>query len=102
VDWPERVDRTARLLFVTPDVHHVHHSRERDHTDSNFADLFTLWDRLSGTYREAGDRRRIPYGLDEFDDDGHQTVKGMAMMPLAAVRVPDRIVDAGEVRNAIT
>jgi len=82
VDWSERLDRLARLVFVTPDVHHVHHSREPRFTDSNFADLFTLWDRLLGTYREAPDRRGIAYGLSEFDDDRHQTIKGMAMMPL--------------------
>jgi len=85
VDWPERLDRVARLLVVTPDVHHVHHSRERRLTNSNFADLFTLWDRALGTYEEAADRRRIAYGLAEFDDDVHQTVRGMAMMPLAPV-----------------
>lgn len=98
--WPERADRLARLLFVTPDVHHVHHSREFHHTDSNFADLFTVWDRLGGTYREAADRRRIPYGLEEFDDDRHQTVKGMTMMPLAATHGRDRMIKAEEVGNA--
>lgn len=85
VDWPERLDRLARLVFVTPDVHHVHHSREQQLTDSNFADLFTLWDRLFGTYREAADRRGIAYGLREFDADRYQTVKGMTMMPLEPV-----------------
>jgi sterol desaturase/sphingolipid hydroxylase (fatty acid hydroxylase superfamily) len=64
-------------------VHHVHHSREQQFTDSNFADMFTVWDRLLGTYREAPDRRAIAYGLAEFDDDRHQTIKGMSLMPLA-------------------
>jgi sterol desaturase/sphingolipid hydroxylase (fatty acid hydroxylase superfamily) len=88
VDWPERLDRFARALFVTPDVHHVHHSRDARLTNSNFADLFTLWDRLLGTYREAPDRRRIEYGLLELDADSHQTVIGMALTPLAPVRAP--------------
>jgi sterol desaturase/sphingolipid hydroxylase (fatty acid hydroxylase superfamily) len=85
IDWPERVDRIARLIFVTPDVHHVHHSRDPRLTNANFADLFTLWDRVLGTYREAPDRRCIEYGLSQFDEDRYQTVRGMAMMPLAPV-----------------
>ena len=85
IAWPERVDRVLRLALVTPDVHHVHHSREQRYTDSNFADVFTLWDRVLGTYAEAPDRRAIAYGLAEFDADAHQTVKGMTLMPLAPV-----------------
>jgi sterol desaturase/sphingolipid hydroxylase (fatty acid hydroxylase superfamily) len=85
VAWPARLDRLLRIAFVTPDVHHVHHSREQRFTDSNFADVFTLWDRLFGTYEEAPDRRAIAYGLEEFDGDAHQTVQGMALMPLAPV-----------------
>jgi len=83
VAWPESLDRALRWVFVTPDVHHVHHSRDQHLTDSNFADLFTVWDRLLGTYREATDRRAIAYGLAEFDDDRYQTIKGMTLMPLA-------------------
>jgi len=100
INWPEALDRFARLAFVTPDVHHVHHSREPRFTDSNFADLFTWWDRLLGTYREVPDRRRIAYGLSEFDDDRHQTVKGMAMMPLVPVQATSRDMKRGDLRDA--
>jgi len=97
VDWPESLDRIARLVFVTPDVHHVHHSRDQQFTDSNFADLFTVWDRILGTYREAPDRRGIAYGLPEFDEDRHQTVRGMALMPFEAVRSTPQMVATGDV-----
>ena len=83
IAWPEAVDRALRWMLVTPDVHRVHHSRDQRYTDSNFGDVFTLWDRALGTYREAPDRTSIAYGLAEFDEDGHQTVRGMTLMPLA-------------------
>jgi sterol desaturase/sphingolipid hydroxylase (fatty acid hydroxylase superfamily) len=88
VDWPEPIDRVVRLAFVTPDVHHVHHSRDPRYTNANFADVFTLWDRALGTYREAADRRAIDYGLSEFDDDRFQTIRGMVTMPLLPVAPP--------------
>ncbi len=48
---PQRLDRVLRAFVVTPDMHRVHHSLERDETNSNFGFNLALWDRLFGTYR---------------------------------------------------
>jgi sterol desaturase/sphingolipid hydroxylase (fatty acid hydroxylase superfamily) len=37
-------------LIVSPNNHRVHHSREPEHIDKNFAQLFPMWDVLFGTY----------------------------------------------------
>ncbi len=52
IELPAGVDRRLRWLFVTPDMHRVHHSIEADETNSNFGFNLSLWDRLMGTYRE--------------------------------------------------
>jgi sterol desaturase/sphingolipid hydroxylase (fatty acid hydroxylase superfamily) len=62
-------------------MHKVHHSRWRDETDSNYATLLSVWDRLFRTYRMREDCRTIELGLDEFDDDDHQTIRGMLLTP---------------------
>jgi exosortase len=49
---PGRIDGMVRWLVVTPSVHVIHHSALRDETDSNYGVIFTVWDRLFGTYRE--------------------------------------------------
>jgi sterol desaturase/sphingolipid hydroxylase (fatty acid hydroxylase superfamily) len=36
-------------LFVTPRYHHIHHSSDPAHYNSNFGVLFSVWDRLFGT-----------------------------------------------------
>lgn len=51
VRLPERVDRAVAAIFVTPRMHGIHHSDRIEDTDSNFASLFTIWDRLHGTLR---------------------------------------------------
>ncbi len=51
IDIPRRLDRFLRLFIVTPDMHRVHHSSERDETDSNYGFNFPFWDRLFSTYR---------------------------------------------------
>lgn len=50
VRLPLGLDRIARLLLVTPDMHRVHHSIERQETDSNYGFNLSIWDRLFGTY----------------------------------------------------
>lgn len=49
---PKQLDRTLRLVFVTPDVHRVHHSIDMREGNSNFGMLLTIWDRFFGTYIE--------------------------------------------------
>ena len=63
----ETVDRVARLLVVTPDMHRIHHSTYQPETDSNYGVMIPLWDRLFGTYTEAPHEAQtaMKLGLDE-------------------------------------
>ena len=61
---PASADRMLRLLVVTPNMHKVHHSRRQPETDSNYANILSIWDRLFGTYTRALDFAALRYGLD--------------------------------------
>src|SRR5688572_9230276 len=74
---PERVDRILRWLFVTPNMHKVHHSRLQRETDSNYSNIFSIWDRVFGTYTRKADLRSLRYGLDGFDQLSRQTFRGL-------------------------
>lgn len=50
---PEWLDRILRLLLVTPNMHCIHHSSYQPETDSNYGGVFSIWDRLFGTYSTA-------------------------------------------------
>jgi sterol desaturase/sphingolipid hydroxylase (fatty acid hydroxylase superfamily) len=67
---PERIDRLLRLLFVTPNMHSLHHSSFQPETDSNYGQLFSVWDRLFGTYTVAPRRGfdGMQIGLEEVRD----------------------------------
>ena len=60
---PERLDRLLTLIIVTPNMHKVHHHDERPWTDCNFGNLFSIWDRLFGTFAYAPPEE-ITSGLD--------------------------------------
>ena len=50
VRLPQRIDRRLCWFIVTPGMHWVHHSRLRQETNSNYASVLPIWDRLFGTY----------------------------------------------------
>lgn len=47
---PKPLDRTLRLIIVTPDFHRVHHSVIEKETNSNYGFFLSMWDRIFGTY----------------------------------------------------
>ena len=65
-----RVEPYLRWLIVTPQMHHVHHSALQRETDSNFGDVFSVWDRLFGTYcaRNVEEVRGMRIGLGDSHD----------------------------------
>jgi sterol desaturase/sphingolipid hydroxylase (fatty acid hydroxylase superfamily) len=82
VGLPEKYDRILRAVIVTPNMHRVHHSRWQPETDSNYSSLFSFWDRLAKTFRLNSAPETIRPGLNRFDHDDDQTVKGMLRTPL--------------------
>ena len=80
---PERLDRWLRLVFVTPNMHKMHHSRHQPETDSNYSNLLSIWDRLGDTYNHGPRFAELRYGLDGFDDSEKQSLGGLLKMPFA-------------------
>lgn len=84
VSFPWPVERAFRALFSTPAMHRVHHSRVSTETDTNYSNIFSLWDRLFGTYRPPRPGEKIVYGLDDCDAPEHQRTAGLLALPFAS------------------
>lgn len=82
VRLPPRVVRMLGLIFVTPDMHRVHHSAWQPQTDSNFGACLNLWDRLFETYRAPQDNRVDRIGLGDADDVAAQHLASQLLLPL--------------------
>ena len=83
--YPKWLNTTLGLLFVMPDQHRVHHQQDQFYTDSNFADIFILWDRLFGTYKEMP-VAQMKYGLKEFDEEKKQTFLYLMKSPFLTIK----------------
>lgn len=67
---PLWLDAMIRKVFVTPDMHRVHHSIRQAETDSNYGFNFSFWDRLFNTYtaQPADGHDRMAIGLEYYRD----------------------------------
>ncbi len=68
---PAPLDRALRAVFVTPDMHRIHHSVIVSETNSNYGFNLAVWDRVFRTYRsepKAG-QTGITVGLSEYQTD---------------------------------
>jgi len=87
---PVGIDRLVRLVFVTPDMHRIHHSSAAGESRSNFSNMFSWWDRLFGTYVEqpqAG-HNGMTFGLAEFSERKHLTLPWMLAQPFISDKDP--------------
>jgi sterol desaturase/sphingolipid hydroxylase (fatty acid hydroxylase superfamily) len=65
ISLPAWFDRSLSYVFVSPNMHKVHHHWKQPYTDSNYGAVFSIWDRIFGTYRYL-DPSSIKYGLDRY------------------------------------
>jgi sterol desaturase/sphingolipid hydroxylase (fatty acid hydroxylase superfamily) len=49
------------LIFNTPSQHRVHHAVNEQYLDKNYAGIFSIWDRMFGTFIEENEKPR--YGI---------------------------------------
>jgi len=78
---PRVLDRVFVLLWVTPDMHKVHHSRERVETDSNYANLFSFFDRAFRTFTPSSRGPLVRYGIRGYDAREHQSLGAALWLP---------------------
>lgn len=90
LNYPKWLDSALGWILVTPNIHKVHHEKDQYYTDSNYADIFILWDRLFSTYKYLP-ISKIRYGLIEFDDDKKQTFWYLFKSPFLTIkRIPSK------------
>ena len=85
---PKKIDKALSYFLVSPDMHKVHHHYKLPYTDSNYGNIFSIWDRLLGTYMEL-DTDKIVYGVDVFPDEKeNSSLKSLLIQPFQKYRKP--------------
>lgn len=86
IKLPQLLDDALAYLLVTPNIHRVHHHYRQPYSDSNFGNIFTVWDRAFGTLMIA-DNSKIVFGVDtHMDHDEVANVWSLLKMPFTKYR----------------
>lgn len=85
LNFPKWLNNTFGLIFVMPDHHRVHHHQEQFYTDSNFADIFIIWDRIFGTLKLIP-VEQMNYGLVEFEGEKKQSFLYLMKSPFINIQ----------------
>ena len=80
ISLPKNLDKVLSYLIITPNVHKFHHHFERPWTDTNFGNMFSIWDRLFGTFVYE-DPDKIIYGLDVVDETKDEDIGYQLKLP---------------------
>ena len=79
ISLPSRFDKMLSWLIISPNMHKVHHHWKQPYTDTNYGAVFSIWDRVCGTFAMLA-VAEIKYGLDhdypnEKDEDFLELMK---------------------------
>lgn len=90
IQMPKKLDQTLSYLFVTPYMHKVHHHYTQPLTDTNYGNIFSLWDRVFGTFAEVADTKELIYGIDtHMDPKENDDVVNLLKIPFQGYRSPE-------------
>tara|TARA_A100000171_G_scaffold40235_2_gene40354 strand:- start:979 stop:1833 length:855 start_codon:yes stop_codon:yes gene_type:complete len=90
IRMPKSVDRVLSWLFVTPIMHKVHHHYTQPLTDTNYGNIFSVWDRLFGTFAQVEDTKELVYGIDtHMDPKENDDMVNLLKIPFQPYRVPE-------------
>ncbi len=91
IKLPKQVDKALSWVIVSPDMHKVHHHFVLPYTDSNYGNIFSIWDRMFGTYMYL-DPEKITYGVDTFPDEKeNSSIMGLLKQPFHKYRRPTTV-----------
>jgi sterol desaturase/sphingolipid hydroxylase (fatty acid hydroxylase superfamily) len=85
---PKWLDNAMSWVLVSPDMHKVHHHYVQPYTDSNYGNIFSIWDRLFGTFMTI-DRDKLVYGIDtHMKPEENDRLGNLLKVPFQNYRAP--------------
>ena len=86
ISLPPKLDNILSYFIVSPNMHKVHHHYVLPYTDSNYGNIFSVWDRLFGTFTTLP-KEELIYGVDtHMTADEHNKLKNLLKIPFQKSR----------------
>ena len=86
---PNKIDTFLSYFIVSPNMHKVHHHYKLPFTDSNYGNIFSVWDRIFGTFRYL-EKEKIVYGIDtHLNPEENNRLNNLLKIPFQKLRSPE-------------
>jgi sterol desaturase/sphingolipid hydroxylase (fatty acid hydroxylase superfamily) len=77
-----RFTQPLSLVLVTPELHRIHHGENIQHQTSNLGTVFSLWDRIFGTFTSGAEARvDFKFGLGPSSELSFKTLTDLVIDP---------------------
>ncbi|WP_273212792.1 sterol desaturase family protein [Runella zeae] len=88
IHLPSWADKILSWVIVTPNMHHVHHHYVLPYTDSNYGNIFSIWDRIFGTFTKL-EPSQLTYGIDtHMKPEENDELGSLLKIPFEEYRPP--------------
>ena len=88
ISLPTWLDKGMSWVIVSPNMHKVHHHYQLPYTDSNFGNIFAIWDHIFGTYRDLSPDK-IVFGVDtHMKQEENSRLGNLLQIPFQPYRPP--------------
>jgi sterol desaturase/sphingolipid hydroxylase (fatty acid hydroxylase superfamily) len=89
ITMPKKLDYFLSYFIVSPNMHKVHHHYVMPYTDSNYGNIFSIWDRLFGTFMYLP-KEEIVYGIDTYrKPEEHNLLESLLKIPFQKPNSPE-------------
>ncbi|MDQ6469263.1 sterol desaturase family protein [Flavobacterium sp. LHD-80] len=86
ISLPNKLDVFLSYFIVSPNMHKVHHHYVLPYTDSNYGNIFSVWDRLFSTFTTLP-KDQLIYGVDTHPEpEEHNKLKNLLQIPFQKSR----------------
>jgi sterol desaturase/sphingolipid hydroxylase (fatty acid hydroxylase superfamily) len=83
INLPRKLEGPLGGVIITPALHRRHHSRESQLLNTNYGTIFSLWDRLFGSYSASRSSELVDTGLPGIESP--LGVRGILALPVRGV-----------------
>ena len=99
---PEQLERWLQPVLVTVDMHRIHHSVVFDQANANYGAVFSVWDRIFGTFTSLSRAQldRIVFGVSELPPRDCLKPSKMLLTPWLLPRQGLPVGDRGRAKSA--
>ena len=86
IKLPKSVDTFISYIIVSPNMHKVHHHYVLPYTDTNYGNIFAIWDRIFRTFSKLPNEE-LKYGVDtHMDINSNTAIATLLKLPFGKQR----------------